>query len=215
MRAAAGRRPRALRTAAVVVLLALLTACSPEADDVSLEPTTPPVADPSVAAEPPAPVEASAQEWATQVCGAATTWRDEVDDVVAALPRSATGLDAGTDVQTLVERPLRRVADASRTAADEIAAAELPPTRNREALQGEIDTIRGALSDSGAAVEDALAPDQSLLQLVASATTAVEVVQRNLAELDAAFGRVSDLELGDELQRALQQDPACQALLSA
>jgi hypothetical protein len=220
IRTAADRRTS---VAALLVAMLWLVGCTPASDETagpatsaattSVDETT------DVATSEAAPSvgetaheAGDAERWAAEVCGAASQWRSDVRDMTRTVPRAMADAASVDEAQAAIGATLQSIADASRVAAGGIADAELPDTENRVALENELDTIQQSMGDTGTAIDEALAEDQTLRQLALSVADAVTTAEQSLISVSEAWDRIGQLDLGAEVESALQDNADCQAL---
>jgi hypothetical protein len=153
-----------------------------------------------------------ADRWAAEVCGTVGRWREDVRDVVRTVPPAIADADSREEAEAAIGTTLQSIADGSRAAAGQIADAELPDTDNRAALESELDTIQQSIDDTGTAIDEALAEDQTLTQLASSVAAAVTTAEQSLRSVSDAWDRIGQLDMGAEVEAALRDNPDCQAL---
>lgn len=153
-----------------------------------------------------------AQRWAAEVCGTVGQWRDEVREAVRTVPTAIADAESREEARAAIGATLQDVADASRATAGEIADAELPDTENRAALEDELDSIRQSIDDVGTAMDSALTEDQTLRQFVSSVEDAVTTAEQSLMSVSDSWDQISQLDVGAEVEAAVQDDADCQAL---
>ena len=159
-----------------------------------------------------APEGSDAERWAAEACGAVSQWRDDVRDMTRTVPGAIADAASVQEAQAAIGTTLQSIADASRAAAGQIADAELPDTENRDALESELDIIQQSIDDTGTAIDEALAEDQTLRQLTSSVADAVATAEQSLMSVSDAWDRLGQLDVGAEVESALQDNADCQAL---
>ncbi|MBM3673816.1 MAG: hypothetical protein FJW88_02510 [Actinobacteria bacterium] len=154
----------------------------------------------------------TARAWAQEVCGDVQSWYDEVtslDDFFDATSSADTnGFGAAIDA---------RVADietATRTLVDELEAAGLPDTATGQdaerivrdlaaSLERRVERVRSASDD---------ARDGGILDGFEVIATVAREFDAGRAETELAVDELSELDPAGELQRAIEQAPACTQL---
>lgn len=195
----------------MVLLVALSAGCSQSEDDTAAVEASRPPADAETEVEAAG---TDAERWADEVCTAAVGWESDVSAAIANLPQELVNAASVEDAVSSVGSTLQQVADASTEAASAIADAELPDTENRDALRTELDTIEAAVDEAGAAAEDVAAADSDLPTFLAAGQAAVDTFEQSLTEVSEAWGRIDQLDLGEETEQALRDNPDCAILLS-
>lgn len=211
------------RWAALLVAALWLVACTPASDETA-GPATSEAAPAAGETGGPATTEATpsvgeaaseggdADRWAAEVCGTVSLWREDVRDAVRTVPPAIADAASPEEAQAAIGTTLQSIADGSRAAARQIADAELPQTENRVALESELDTIQQSIDATGTAIDEALTEDQTLSQLASSVTDAVTTAQQSLVSVSDAWDRIGQLDMGAEVEAALQDNADCQAL---
>jgi hypothetical protein len=202
------------RMAVLLVAALSLVGCGGASDEAA-DPATSEAA-PSAQAAPSAgetvAAGSDAERWAAEVCGTVSQWRDDVREVVRTVPGAIADAGSREEAEAAIGTTLQGIADGSRAAAGEIADAELPDTENRAALEDELDSIQQAIDDAGTAMDQALAEDQTLRQFVSSVGDAVTTAEQSLTSVSDAWDEIGQLDVGAEVEAALQDDADCQAL---
>jgi hypothetical protein len=152
--------------------------------------------------------ESGAGAWAGDVCSSVQEWRENLTSLV--VDAQTEGLSRET-VMTAVEGGV----EATQRLRDQLRDLGPPDTEAGDEIETELDALADSVVES---VEDAraqaeeLPEDQSVPELLESLTSIGASLQSVVADAEATFAELQELEPGRELEEAFESSEECQDL---
>jgi hypothetical protein len=152
--------------------------------------------------------ESGAGPWVDDVCSSVQEWRENLTSLV--VDAQTEGLSRET-VMTAVEGGV----EATQRLRDQLRDLGPPDTEAGDEIETELDALADSVVES---VEDAraqaeeLPEDQSVPELLESLTSIGASLQSVVADAEATFAELQELEPGRELEEAFESSEECQDL---
>ena len=175
-------RTTAAVTAAVAALALIAVGCGGDDGDSNTDPTA---------------------AWASDFCGAITTWTDELQTVTSQF----------SDTSNLSQEGLESAADDVKSATedlvDDLRGLGAPETDGGEEIQSALDALSTSLETESASIEETVDGISGLTGI----PSAITAVTTSLTAMGNAFAStlqtVEAADAGSELQTALEDSPEC------
>ena len=148
--------------------------------------------------------DASAEDWAANLCGSLSAWVTEVDSAQQTLSDKGLNLSE-RDVRTAVER----AADASDELLADLKELGPPGTKARRQVEAELDELESALRDQVETVEEELRAGFEPLYYAGFIAVTLSPAAHGLEE---TLQNLELLDPGGELEQALRDSEDCVAL---
>ena len=151
----------------------------------------------------------AAEEWASSVCSAVTTWKNDLDQAAQPL----------TDLSSLSEESIRQAADdakaATETLADSLKGLGRPETSSGEQVESAVNDLATKLESSAAEFETAVEGVSSLADIASAVGTITTTLSALGTTADSAVQTLEDADVSGELKTAFDQADSCKELTSS
>ena len=151
----------------------------------------------------------SETEWASSVCSAVTTWRDDLDEALEPL----------TELSSLSEESIRQAADDAKTAtetlADSLRGLGRPETSSGEQVESVVDDLAADLESSAAEIETAVEGVSSVADISSVVGTITTTLTALGSTAERAVQTLEDADVSGELKTAFDQADSCEDLTSS
>ena len=146
-----------------------------------------------------------ANDWASSVCSAVSTWKTSVSS-------AATSLQGGNLSENSLESAVDDVTDATKTLADDLKDAGRPDTADGQKAKDVVDQLADEIEDGAKTIGDAV-DDASggLLEAISTITGTLATLRD---QVGAAVDQLEQLEPVGELKDALNNADECSSLRS-
>jgi hypothetical protein len=144
-----------------------------------------------------------ANDWASSVCSAVSTWKTSVSS-------AATSLQGGNLSENSLESAFDDVTDATKTLADDLKDAGKPDTADGQKAKGVVDQLAGEIEDGAQEISDAI-DGGSPLEAISTITGTLATMGD---QVGAAVDQLEQLEPAGELKDALNNADECSSLRS-
>ena len=149
------------------------------------------------------------REWASSVCSAVTTWKNDLDQAAQPL----------TDVSSLSEETVRQAADdaksATETLADSLKGVGRPDTSSGEQVESAVDDLATEVESSAKEIETATEGVSSLADIPSAVSTITTTLTALGTTADGAVQTLEDADVSGELKTAFDQADSCGELTSS
>jgi methyl-accepting chemotaxis protein len=153
--------------------------------------------------------ESSTEKWASSVCSAVTTWKNDLDQAAQPL----------TDVSSLSEETVRQAADdaksATETLADSLKGLGRPDTSSGEQVESAVDDLATEVESSAKEIETAAEGVSSLADIPSAVGTITTALTALGTTADGAVQTLEDADVSGELKTAFDQADSCGELTSS
>jgi hypothetical protein len=153
--------------------------------------------------------EASAEEWASNVCSALTTWKDDL--------RAAT--EPLTDLSSLSEESVRQAADDAKTAtstlADSLRGLGRPDISSGEQVESSVDDLVTEIENGANEVEAAVEGVSSVVDIPSAVGTITTTVADMGTEVDNVVQALEDADASGDLKTAFDDADSCDELTNS
>jgi hypothetical protein len=141
--------------------------------------------------------------WASDFCGAITSWTDELETVTSQF----------TDTSNLSSEGIQSAAEDARSATqeliDELGDLGRPPTESGDEVEAALDSLSSTLDEETAEIEQTAEGVSGLTDL----PNAITEITASLSALGTAFSNtlttIQNADAGGELETALEDSPEC------
>jgi hypothetical protein len=151
--------------------------------------------------------DASATEWADDLCSATTTWNESIRSTLD----SVTAGDLG-------EGELRSAADdfesATNDFVDDLRGLGRPETESGERAEELLDQLAGEIEEGAETITNAVDEASGVSGIVEAGTTVSTTLATIGQQLTSTFAELEDLDPGGELETAFNEAEACNELES-
>lgn len=148
--------------------------------------------------------EASAADWAGDVCSAFSDWTNSLES-------AAEPLRSGDISEDSIDDAVSDLADATEQFVDDIRGLGPPDTDAGEEAQEELDGLADDLSEGVDDIRETV--DNASASGAAAALAEIgNTLTRMASEAQSAFSRIEGLEAADELESAFRDAPECEEL---
>jgi hypothetical protein len=149
---------------------------------------------------------ASAKQWAGDVCSAFITFGDAVESTI-------TGLEGSGSVDTASESAKQGLQDAADGLETSLTDAGKPPTPNAQQAQSAIESLSSQLSKDVAAIQQTLTPPPSEPSEIASTFASIgSEVQKAVNQTKSTATTLQGLKGDNALKKGFQSASSCQQL---
>jgi uncharacterized phage infection (PIP) family protein YhgE len=150
--------------------------------------------------------EAAADEWASSVCSAVTTWKSDLE----------AAADPLTDLSSLSEESVRQAADDAKTATDTLTdslrSLGRPNIESGEQVESSLDDIVTEVENAANEVEAAVEGITSVVDIPSAVSTITTTVADMSTEIDGAVQTLEDADARGELKTAFDNADSCDEL---
>ena len=147
--------------------------------------------------------ESATDEWATDVCSSATTWRDSVESAAGSIGAGSTAED--------IEQAVDDVDEATQQFSDDVEALGRPETEAGDEADAVVTELNQDLEEAVAVLRDALegGDDQNVLEAATAAAAALASMRESVTR---SFNELRELDAGGELQESFEDADSCDDL---
>ena len=149
------------------------------------------------------------EEWASSVCSAVTTWKNDLEQAAQPL----------TDLSSLSEESVRQAADdaksATETLADSLKGLGRPDTSSGEQVESAVDDLATKLESSATEIETAVEGVSSVADIPSAVGTVTTTLTALGTTADSAVQTLGDADVSGELKTAFDQADSCEELTSS
>jgi len=179
------QRPALLASGALLVILALTSACSSDGTTKASKTET----------------------WAGQVCSTASTWLSAVTDAQATLT------DTSNFNADALRGAFDDIASATETLVTNLGKLGAPDTKAGDQAQAQLSSLSEQLQQQQGVISDATGQSAGSVQgLLSQVSTVTAAVATMLTDIGTTVDNIRQLQGADELQKAFQDASACQEL---
>ncbi len=150
--------------------------------------------------------EASAEEWADDLCSALTTWTGDLQEAAEPL----------TDLSSFSEESIRQAVDdargATETLADTVRDLGRPDTSSGEEIEGAVDDLVAELEAGAQELDDTAADVSSVADIPAAASAITTTLTQLGTEVGNALETIGDADASGELETAFEGADSCDDL---